>query len=96
MALASAGAFAGPVLAGIPVEFILFAAVLLGVALFHHYTFPIALGGALTIALYKIFFSPFKSGAGWSGFGTHLVHEWVILVNLLVVAAGICIAGQAF
>ena len=52
IALASAGTFAGPTLVGIPVEFILFATVLLGVALFHHYTFPIAAGGALLIALY--------------------------------------------
>ena len=54
-AFARVGAFAGPTVAGIPVEFILFAAVLLVVALFHHYTFPIAAGGALVIALYKIF-----------------------------------------
>jgi hypothetical protein len=36
------GAFAGPMIAGIPVEFVLFGIVLLGVALFHHHTFPIA------------------------------------------------------
>jgi hypothetical protein len=36
------GAFAGPTIAGIPVEFVLFGVVLLGVALFHHHTFPIA------------------------------------------------------
>jgi len=54
------------------------------------------LGGALTIALYKIFFSPFKSGAGWSGFGTHLVHEWVILVNLLLLLLGFALLAKHF
>ena len=54
--------FGGPMVADIPVEFILFAIVLLGVALFHRHTFPIAAGGALVIALYKIFLSPFASG----------------------------------
>ena len=96
IALASAGTFAGPTLVGIPVEFILFATVLLGVALFHHYTFPIAAGGALLIALYKIFFSPFKTGAGWGGFATHLSHEWVILVNLLLLLLGFALLAKHF
>ncbi len=85
-----------PTIAGIPVEFILFALVLLGVALFHRHTFPIAIGGALVIALYKIFFSPFASGAGWSGFGAHLLHEWVILVNLLLLLLGFALLAKHF
>jgi hypothetical protein len=32
----------GPAIAGIPVEFLLFAATLLGVALFHHHTLNVA------------------------------------------------------
>ena len=96
IALAATGDFAGPAVAGIPVEFTLFAAILLGVALFHHYTFPIAAIGALVVALYKIFFSPFKTGAGWSGFGAHLLHEWVILVNLLLLLLGFALLAKHF
>ncbi len=96
IALASSATFAGPTVAGIPVEFILFAIILLGVALFHHYTFPIAAGGVLVIALYKIYFSPFKSGAGWSGFGSHLLHEWVILINLLLLLLGFALLAKHF
>ncbi len=96
IAFASVGTFAGPTVVGIPVEFILFATVLLGVALFHHYTFPIAAGGALLIALYKILFSPFKTGAGWSGFAAHLAHEWVILVNLLLLLLGFALLAKHF
>ena len=92
----AAGAFAGPAIAGVPVEFVLFAAVLLGVALFHQHTLPIAAGGALVIALYKIFFSPYKSGAGWSGFGAHLLHEWVILINLLLLLLGFALLAKHF
>ena len=88
IASATSVKFAGPTAAGIPIEFFLFAMVLLGVALFHHHTFPIAAGGALTIALYKILFSPFNTGAGWSGFAAHLLHEWVILTNLLLLLLG--------
>ena len=89
------GAFAGPTVVGIPVEFILFAIVLLGVALFHHYTFPIAAGGALVIALYKIFFSPFKTGAGWSGFGYASGSRMGDSGQSTSVAAGIRVARQA-
>lgn len=94
--MAADGAFDGPRIAGIPVEFILFAAVLVGVALFHNYTLPIALTGALAIALYKIVFSPFRSGAGVDGFVTHLGHEWVILVNLLLLLLGFALLARQF
>ena len=95
-AIAAAGAFAGPVVAGVPVEFILFACILLGVALFHRHTFPIAAIGALVVALYKIFFSPFKTGAGWVGFAGHLQHEWVILINLLLLLLGFALLAKHF
>ena len=50
-----------------PVEFILFAAVLAGVALSHRHTMHVAVGGAIVIAAYKILLSPFKAGAGLAG-----------------------------
>ena len=80
----------------IPVEFILFACVLLGVALFHNFTLRIALGGAIVIALYKIALSPFKAGAGIGGFVQHLGHEWVILVNLLLLLLGFALLAKHF
>ncbi|HTP71020.1 MAG TPA: SLC13 family permease [Burkholderiaceae bacterium] len=89
-------AFSGPAIGPVPVEFILFACVLIGVAVFHHHTLRIALGGAIVVALYKIAFSPFKSGAGLSGFGHHLLHEWVILVNLLLLLLGFALLAKHF
>ena len=88
--------FSGPAIGPVPIEFLLFAAVLLGVALFHHHTLRIALTGAIVIALYKIVFSPFKTGAGIAGFGAHMVHEWVILVNLLLLLLGFALLAQHF
>jgi Na+/H+ antiporter NhaD/arsenite permease-like protein len=85
-----------PNVAGIPVEFILFAVVLAGVAMFHHYTLRIALGGAIVIALFKIFASPFKTGAGLGGFVAHLGHEWVILTNLLLLLLGFALLAKTF
>ena len=51
-----------PAVAGIPVDFILFALTLLGVALFHNATLYVALTGLTTISLYKILFAGFKTG----------------------------------
>ena len=79
-----------------PVEFILFAAVLAGVALFHRHTMQVAVGGAIVIAAYKILFSPFKTGAGLAGFGLHLQHEWVILINLLLLLLGFALLADMF
>ena len=43
-----------PAVAGVPIEFILFAAGLAGVALFHHHSLRVALIGLAVITLYKI------------------------------------------
>ena len=48
-----AAAAEGPALFGVPVDFILFALTLLGVALFHHHTLRVALIGLATIAFLK-------------------------------------------
>ena len=53
-ALAAAAAPETPAVAGIPFEFILFAATLAGIALLHRHTLPIAVGGLIVISLYKI------------------------------------------
>ena len=77
--IAAAAAGEPPALLGIPVEFILFALTLFGVALFHHYTLQVALTGLAAIALYKLAFTGFKTGPGIAGFAAHMHHEWVIL-----------------
>ena len=71
-------------LLGIPVDFILFALTLLGVAIFHHHTLAVALAGLATIVAYKLIFTGFKFGAGVAGLALHMQHEWVILANLLL------------
>lgn len=95
-AWAADGTFASPALGPVPVEFLLFASVLLGVAFFHKYTLPIALVGASVIAFYKVALSPFKTGAGVEGLISHLGHEWVILTNLLLLLVGFALLAQYF
>jgi Na+/H+ antiporter NhaD/arsenite permease-like protein len=88
--------FVGPRLAGIPFEFFLFAATLAGVALFHHYTLQIAVGGVIAVSVYKVLFSPFHEGAGVAGFFSHLGHEAVILSNLFLLLVGFALLASHF
>ncbi len=93
-ALAASGE--GPTVVGIPVDFILFGLTLLGVALFHHYVLQVALTGLATIATYKILFTGFKTGDGLAGFGLHMTHEWVLIVNLFCLLVGFALLARHF
>ena len=91
-------AYAGEsvMVAGIPLDFILFALTLLGVALFHGHTLYVGLTGMVTITLYKLFFTGFKSGDGFIGLVGHFQHEWVILVNLFCLLMGFALLSRHF
>ncbi|WP_108521304.1 citrate transporter [Bradyrhizobium algeriense] len=81
---------------GIPVDFILFALTLLGVALFHHHTLPVALTGLSAIVVYKLIFTGFKYGTGIGGLGHHMAHEWVTLGNLFLLLMGFALLSRHF
>jgi Na+/H+ antiporter NhaD/arsenite permease-like protein len=81
---------------GIPVDFILFALTLLGVAVFHHHTLPVALTGLGAIVLYKLIFTGFKFGTGLMGLGLHMEHEWVMLANLFMLLMGFALLSRHF
>ena len=81
---------------GIPLDFILFALTLLGVALFHGHTLYVGLTGMVTITLYKLLFTGFKGGDGFAGLTAHFAHEWVILANLFCLLMGFAILSRHF
>ena len=83
-------------LLGIPVDFILFALTLLGVALFHHHTLQVALAGLAAIVTYKLGFTGFKFGQGIPGLAAHLEHEWVLLANLFLLLMGFALLSRHF
>lgn len=89
-------AFAGPMIAGIPIEFFLFAAVLFFIAFVHVNTMVTAVTGAVVISIYKILFSPFTEGSGVGGIVSHFGHEWVILTNLLALLLGFALLAKHF
>ncbi len=90
-ALAGAGAVAGqaPTLLGVRVEFVLFALTLLGVALFHAHTLPVALTGLAAITAWSV-------GLAGLDLTAHLAHEAVGLLNLLGLLLGFALLAKHF
>jgi Na+/H+ antiporter NhaD/arsenite permease-like protein len=76
-------------LAGIPLEFTLFALTLLGVAVLHGQTLVVALTGMVAIAAYKLGFTDFS-------LLKHMAHEWVTLANLLGLLMGFALLADHF
>jgi Na+/H+ antiporter NhaD/arsenite permease-like protein len=86
----------GLVILGVPFEFVLFAATLVGVALLSDKTLQVAVIGLVTIVFYKLLVSGFDEGVGLSGFAGHLGREWVILANLALLLTGFALLSRQF
>ena len=82
--------------AGIPVEFVLFAITLVGVAVLHRHTLAVGVTGLLTIVAYKLLVTGFASGPGVAGLVTHLAPEWVVLSNLFCLLMGFALLARHF
>ena len=83
-------------MAEIPVEFLLFAVTLLGVALWHHRTLEVAAAGLVAITAHKLLFGSFRGATGLDGLAAHLSHEWVILANLACLLLGFALLSRHF
>ena len=77
-------------------EFLLFGLTLLGVAAFHRHSLAIAACGLAAVISYQWIFAHFPEGFGWAGLVTHASHEWVILVNLLLLLVGFALVARQF
>lgn len=87
---------AGPALLGAPIEFFLFALMLVGVALFHKRALWISVGGLAAILLYEAFVSRFPTGTGAQALLEHASHEWVTVANLLLLLIGFELLSNHF
>jgi len=76
-------------LTSIPVEFVLFALVLIGVAVCHHRTFEVAVAGVVVITAYRYFTTPFNPFTHWQG-------EWPLLLNLFGLLMGFALLARHF
>src|SRR3989344_1441077 len=74
----------------IPFEFVIFTATLIGVAIFHHHNVRIAIGGLITVVLYKLLFAQDVDLLG------HFGHEWRLVANLLGLLVGFEILADHF
>lgn len=95
-----------PSVGPVRVEFIIFALILLGVALFHKQTFKVAVIGVSVLILFKLLFvsqfNMFEHLFGTNGFSAQLMDknlrqgEWGIILNLLGLLLGFAILAKIF
>ena len=95
-----------PSIGRIRVEFILFALTLIGVAVFHHKTFNVAIIGLSALLLFKFIFDPSfnlrEHLLGSTDFITQILHkdmrqgEWSTLLNLLGLLLGFSLLSKHF
>lgn len=106
MSFASGTTGEGPSIGNIRIEFILFALVLIGVAVFHDHTFWVAVIGLTVILIYKFIFTThfnfIEHFTGTTPFIEQLIDketrtgEWGILLNLLGLLLGFAILAKLF
>lgn len=95
-----------PSIGPIRVEFIIFGLILLGVALFHHHTFWVALIGLTVLLIFKFAFDPgfhfMEHLVGENAMADQMLDkhmrqgEWGILLNLLGLLLGFAILSRIF
>lgn len=81
---------------GIPLDFVIFAVTLGGVALLHERTLTVALSGLACEVLLRVVVTGFAGGPGFAGLVEHLSHEWVMLANLFLLLSGFALLSRHF
>jgi Na+/H+ antiporter NhaD/arsenite permease-like protein len=80
----------------VPVEFVLFALTLLGVAVAHRRALEVAAAGLAAVILYKLAVTGFRAGPGLAGLLGHLGAEWSVLANLFLLLLGFALLSRHF
>lgn len=83
-------------LGSVPLEFILFALTLLGVAMFHRHALAVAASGLAIITAYKMATVGFHAGPGLPGLLAHLREEASGLSNLFMLLTGFALLSRHF
>ncbi len=95
-----------PAIGPVRIEFLIFGLILLGVALFHHKTFQVAVIGLTVLLAFKLIFDPgfhlFEHFFGETPIGEQLMDkslregEWGIILNLLGLLLGFALLSRIF
>ena len=85
-----------PAVAGVRLEFILFAVTLLGVAILHKHAMYVALGGLASILLFKLVFDPAFAPVEHLLGSPEREGEWRTLLNLLGLLLGFAVLARHF
>jgi Na+/H+ antiporter NhaD/arsenite permease-like protein len=80
----------------IPLEFVIFGATLLGVALAHHHALLVAIAGLTAAILLQLLAQPASISTTVSDLVVHFSHEWVILSNLALLLLGFAVVANHF
>ena len=84
------------ILVAVPIEFLLFGLMLVGVALFHRRALLISVSGLIAILLYEGLVTRFPTGTGFGALLMHAEHEWVTIANLLLLLVGFELLSNHF
>ena len=81
-------------MAGIPVEFVLFALTLMAVAVIDRFALPAALAGLAAIVAWKLAVPGFSGEPGLAGLAAHISHEWGLLANLFLLLVAFALLAR--
>jgi Na+/H+ antiporter NhaD/arsenite permease-like protein len=81
---------------GVPIEFLLFGATLIGVAAFHRRALIVAALGLAVILACKLTLGDFHGEPGLRGLAWHVEEEWVTLANLFALLVGFALLARHF
>ena len=77
-------------------DFLLFGAILAGVAIFYRHALAVSLIGLVAIIIKKLLGEGFAEGAGLFGLFAHVANEWVLLANLFLLLIGFALLARHF
>jgi Na+/H+ antiporter NhaD/arsenite permease-like protein len=81
-------------LLSVPGEFLIFAATLIAIGVFHRHTLPAAAAGLLAVVAYKLATLGGAGGLHW--LGALAAHEWITVANIVLVLLGFAVLANHF
>lgn len=76
-------------------DYAIFGLTLLGIAFFHHRALLVAVAGLIGVIVLHVVTSP-QIGGGVIEIANHFAHEWVVLINLLLLLLGFAALANQF